>query len=208
GDKAFQLANMVLDVAEKFNCRRGYTSGAAVAQIHHTSKPRVWAVPNHPHLIEEIRGYRNTILMSDLEGRGGQGTITGLNGLMLGAAKKRGIEAICLMGEIPYYLQGAPWPYPKAAQSVLEVLTRNLALKVDFRRLDGLSRKVEGNIEQFLQRLYEIEQIPAQIKDEIEKLKHAPTADLGPITDEEQKRIMEHLDDLFDEKGGKDDRAV
>ena len=31
GEKAYQLANLVLDVAEKFNCSRIYTSGAAVA---------------------------------------------------------------------------------------------------------------------------------------------------------------------------------
>ena len=36
--------------------------------------------------------------------------------------QSRDIEAVCLLGEVPYYLQGAPWPYPKASISVLEVL--------------------------------------------------------------------------------------
>ncbi|MBA7710986.1 Fused isobutyryl-CoA mutase [subsurface metagenome] len=34
-------------------------------------RPRVWAVPNREDLIDEMKGYENTILMSDIEGRGG-----------------------------------------------------------------------------------------------------------------------------------------
>jgi proteasome assembly chaperone (PAC2) family protein len=137
GKKAYKIANLVLDVAEKFDCKRVYSSGAAVTQIHHTTKPRVWAVPNSQSLIEEIKKYENTILMSGIEGRNSsQGTITGLNGLLLGVAKKRGLEAICLMGEIPYYLQGAPWPYPKGSKSVLEVLSKILEVKLDLSQLD------------------------------------------------------------------------
>ena len=114
GRKAYQMANLVLDVALEFGCRRVYTSGAAVAPIHHTMIPKVWAVPNTEDLIHEIKNYGNTILMSDIEGEGGQGNITGLNGLLLGVARKRGLEAICVMGEIPIYLQGFALPYPKA----------------------------------------------------------------------------------------------
>ena len=44
GKKAYQMAGLVLEVAEKFGCRRIYTSGAAVAFTHHALKPRVWAL--------------------------------------------------------------------------------------------------------------------------------------------------------------------
>jgi len=67
GQKAYQMANLVLDVAEKFGCQRVYTSGAAVTQIHHTARPRVWAVPNNHTLIGEIKEYDNTILMSGID---------------------------------------------------------------------------------------------------------------------------------------------
>src|SRR4030043_458415 len=46
GTQAFQMGNLVLDVAMKFGGRRVYTSGAAVAPIHHTLRPRVWAGPH------------------------------------------------------------------------------------------------------------------------------------------------------------------
>jgi len=208
GQKAYQMANLVLDVAKKFDCRRVYTSGAAVTQIHHSARPRVWAVPNSKGLIREIRRYKNTILMSEIEGRNDQGVITGLNGLLLGVAKKRGLEAICMMGEIPYYLQGAPWPYPKGSKSVLEVFGKMLDVEVDLSQLDGLARRVEENIEQFLENLYSTEAIPPEIREEIEKLRYVRPAEPGPITEEEQTKIMEHIDELFDQEGGKDERHL
>jgi proteasome assembly chaperone (PAC2) family protein len=201
GKKAYKIANLVLDVAEKFDCKRIYTSGAAVTQIHHTVKPRVWAVPNRQSLIEEINKYENTVLMSEAEGRSSQGNITGLNGLLLGVAKKRGLEAICLMGEIPYYLQGAPWPYPRGSKSVLEVLAKILDVKFDLSQLDELAQTVEENIEEFLESLYTAEAIPPQVRDEIEKLRYARPTEPGPITKEEQNEMMKHLDELFREGG-------
>jgi proteasome assembly chaperone (PAC2) family protein len=213
GQKAYEMANLVLDVAEKFGCQRVYTSGAAVTQIHHTARPRVWAVPNRPNLVAEMQHYENTILMSQIEGRGDQGVITGLNGLLLGVAKERGLEAICLMGEIPYYLQGAPWPYPKGSKSVLEVLLKILDIKVDpsassgqaLSNLDELAQKVEENIDGFLESLYTAEAIPPEVRDEIEKLKDV-SREPGPITEEEQKKIMEHIDELFDQGPWKDEK--
>jgi len=208
GKKAYQMANLVLDVAEKSGCQKVYTSGAAVTQIHHTLKPRVWAVTNTQKLLDEVKGYRNTILMSEIEGGDGQGSITGLNGLLLGVAKERGIDAICLMGEIPYYLHGAPWPYPKASKSVLEVFSEILGMKIDLSQFDELIGKVEKNIEEFLENFYKAETIPLEVRDkfrdEIEKLKYVRPTKPEPTTEEVTERIMEHINELF-KKGSKAD---
>lgn len=201
GRKAYQMANLVLDVALKLGCQRAYTSGAAVAPIHHTMKPKVWAVPNTESLIDELRGYENTILMSDIEGRKGQGSITGLNGLLLGVARKRGLEAICIMGEIPVYLQGLPLPYPKASQSVLEVLTASLGVRIEMGEIVELVERSEREVE----KLYE--RFPLEIREQLDKLKYvtyAKPAEPGPITEEDKKRILEDIDKFF-KKGPKED---
>jgi proteasome assembly chaperone (PAC2) family protein len=201
GRKAYQMANLVLDVAQQFGCQRIYTSGAAVAPIHHTMRPKVWAVPNTESLLPEIKNYENTILMSEIEGRGGQGNITGLNGLLLGAAKKRGIEAICIMGEIPVYLQGLPIPYPKASKSVLEVLSTALEIQIDMERIDKFVERSEKEVE----RLYE--NFPPEMREQLDKLKYVayakPTEPVS-ITEEDKKRILEDIDKLF-KKGQKED---
>jgi proteasome assembly chaperone (PAC2) family protein len=198
GRKALGMANLVLNMAEKFSCRRVYTSGAAVALIHHTMKSRVWAVPNRENLVPETRACDNTVLMSDIEGMGGHGNITGLNGLLLGVARKRGLEAVCLMGEIPVYLQGLPLSYPRASKAVLEVIGRNLGIEIDLSKLDDLDQKLERRIEDFYQ------QIPLEMRGQLEKLKHVShdqPAEPGPITEEEQKRIMEDVDKFFKRRG-------
>jgi hypothetical protein len=196
-EKAYEMAGEVLDVAEKLGCRRVYTSGASVTTIHHTARPRVWAVPNSRRLIPEIRRYGNTVLMSEVDGADGQGAITGLNGLLLGVAKSRDIEAVCLLGEVPYYLQGAPWPYPKASISVLEVLGNVLNIPLDLSELHASAARVEANIDQILETLAGAEELPEQVREEMDSLRHPRHLDLGPITEAEKQEILDHLDELF-----------
>ena len=193
GVRAYQMADMVIDVAVRFGCRRIYTSGAAVAAIHHTFKPRVWAVPNYRHLIAEVKRIPNTVLMSDIAERQGQGSIVGLNGLLLGVARKRGIEAICLMGEIPIYLQGFPIPYPKASKSVLEAFTRVLNLSLDLSVMDEIVARSEVETEHLF------ESFPVEIREQIDKLKSITVSEPSPepITEEDKKKILEDIDKLF-----------
>jgi len=195
--KAYEMASQVLDVAERLGCRRIYTAAASVTTIHHTARPRVWAVPNTPALLSEVRRYGNTILMSEVDNTNSDGLISGLNGVLLGVAKNRGIEAVCLMGEVPYYLQAAPWPYPKASISVLEVLGNILRLPLDLSELHEMAAKVEVNIEQTLDALATAEELPEQVRMEMERLRKGQPPDIGPITEQEKREILEHIDELF-----------
>jgi len=201
GEKAYEMANLVLDVAEKFGCQRVYTSGAAVALTHHTLKPRVWAVPNREDLIGEVRRY-GAILMSEIEGRRGQGSITGLNGLLLGVAKKRGLEGICLMGEIPDYLSRAPFPYPKASKSVIEVMSNILGIGIDLSGLDNMDAQIEGIIESIYERF------PPEIKERLEQRKFVVQAEPGAITEEDEKWLKEHIGEFFKRGDTEDERLL
>lgn len=204
-DVIYELANCVLDVAEEFGCKRVFTAGAAVAPIHHTVKPRVWAVPNKKSLLGEVRGYRNTIIMNEVGEREGRGNITGLNGVLLGVAKKRNLEGICLLGEIPMYVAHFPGPYtilyPKASQSILEAFTSGLRTDIEMKDIKAFADSVERKVET----LYE--SLPSEIKEELDKLKHVsyvqPT-EPGPITEEEKEKIIKEIEDFF-KKGEKYD---
>jgi uncharacterized protein len=198
GPKAYHMANLVLDVAEQFGCRRVYTSGAAVSFTHHELRSRVWAVTGQPKLTREIRSYDNTILMSDIEGRTEKGNITGLNGILLGLAKKRGFESVCLMGEIPDYLSGVPFPYPRASRSVLEVLSSLLTVDVDYQSIDELTSQIDAIIHGIYDKL------PLDIKEKIEQRKYAIQVKDEGITREDEVWLKEHLDDLFKRKTGDD----
>jgi proteasome assembly chaperone (PAC2) family protein len=200
GAKAYAMANLVLDVAVKFGCRRIYTSGAAVAPIHHTSVSRVWVVPNNIDLIDEVKSYENTVLMSEAEGGNGQGNITGLNGLLLGAARRRGMEAVCVMGEIPVYVHGFPVPYPKGSKAVLEVLGAALELKIPVDEIEALIRQSDSEIESVYEKL------PPEIKEQLDKLKYVVQAQPPkPITEDDKKKILQEIDRLFKRDAGKEE---
>jgi proteasome assembly chaperone (PAC2) family protein len=192
GERAYSMANLVIDVGLRFGCQRVYTSGACVSPIHHQMRPRVCAVVTSEGLKEEVRGYPNTIFMSALErGSEGEGVITGLNGLLLGVAKKRGVEGICLMGEIPDWLSGASFPYPRASKSVLNVFAEILGIQVDLGFLD----KLEGQVEQWVESFYA--KFPPEMKAEYDERKSLTHAKPGPITI--QAKI--YVDERF-KKGG------
>lgn len=202
GKKAYEMAGMVLDVAQRFGCQRIYTSGAAVHLTHHAARPRVWAVTTKAALNKEITSYENTVLMSEIEGMGDQGSITGLNGLLLGLAKKRGFDGICLMGEVPDYLSRAPLPFPRASKSVLGVFSALMGTKVDFSTIDEMISRVDTVIDGIFQ------QFPEEIRQRIEQRKSAVRAEPETISEEDGKWIKEHIDELFKPGSGRDERGA
>ena len=143
--KGYRFANLVLDVAKRLRAKRVYTFAAAPGHIHHTRRPKVLGVTTHPGLIEELE--RNDVIPMSA------GSISGLNGLLLGVAKERNMEGICLLGEIPVYITQVP--NPRSAKAVLEVLTRLLAIEVDLSELDNWARNAEAEIEKNIEMLRE-----------------------------------------------------
>ncbi len=135
--KGYELVNCILDVAQKLKVERIYSCAAAVTRIHHSEEPKVWAVATKRGLIGELSKC-NVILRGNLR-------IAGLNGLVLGIAKERDIEGICLLGEVPTY--GTQIANPKASLAVLEVLTRMLGIDIDLTELSNLAKQTGEEME-------------------------------------------------------------
>jgi len=136
--KGYELANCVLDVGLRFQTKRIYTCAAALTRIHHTEEPRVWGVATSPQVAEDLKKY-------DLVQRGSL-HIAGLNGLVLGIAKERDIEGVCLLGEVPMYATRIQ--NPMAALAVLKVLTRMMDFEVDTTELIQIAREATEGIKQ------------------------------------------------------------
>jgi uncharacterized protein (TIGR00162 family) len=136
--KGYELANCVLDVAERFQAKRIYTCAAALSRIHHTEQPRVWGVVTSQHMTEELEKY-------DLMQRGNL-QIAGLNGLLLGVTKEREIEGICLLGEVPMYATRVQ--NPMAALAVLKVLTKMLGIEIDVSELAQVAEETADRMKQ------------------------------------------------------------
>jgi len=136
--KNYELANCVLDVAKRFQVKRIYTCAAALTRIHHTEPPRVWGVATSHHAAQDLKKY-------DLVQRGNL-QIAGLNGLLLGVAKERDIEGICLLGEVPMYATRIP--NPMAALAIVEVLTKMLDVEIDIAELAQLASEAKEKMKQ------------------------------------------------------------
>ena len=198
GEKAYQMAALVLDVAEKTGVKRIYTSGACVTASHHHLTPRVIAVAGSEQLLEETCNHSLVYPMSEIGDEGGEGIITGLNGLLLSMAQKRGMEAVCLMGEIPDWLSRAPFPYPKASRSVMEAFAHIIDAPVNTSSLDSKIEEIDKIVEQLYQKF------PDKVKEQYDERKSEQQA-LGPITREEAEWMKAHLDDFLQNLPSKED---
>jgi proteasome assembly chaperone (PAC2) family protein len=136
--KGYELAHCVLDVGQRFQVRRVYTCAAAMTRIHHTEPPRVWGVATSYEVAEDLKKY-NLMQASNLQ-------IAGLNGLLLGVAKERGIDGVCLLGEVPAYATRVQ--NPMAAMAVMKVLTGMLEIKVDLAELARMAVEAAERMKQ------------------------------------------------------------
>jgi len=136
--KVYELAGSVLNFGLKFQVSRVITCAAALTRIHFTEQPRVWGVATTPEMTEELQKY-------DLVHRGNL-QIAGLNGLLLGVAKERGINGLCLLGEVP--AQASRIENPMAALAILGVLATMLGIEVDTSELVETARETREQIRQ------------------------------------------------------------
>jgi len=135
----YEVAGCILDYAEKNNVKTIVTIGGYRKEVKKT--PRVVAVSTSPRLLNE------SLKAEALPSSAGN-PIVGTAGLLLGLAKFRKMDAICLLGETRGYL-----PDPRAAKSVVEVLQKMLKIKVDLSELD---KEIEKSKE-IVERMQEIE---------------------------------------------------
>jgi len=131
--KAYELANCVIELGMRFHVKRIYTCAAALTRIHHTEEPRVWGAATSRVLADGFKRY-NLV-------QGGSLHISGLNGLLLGVAKEKGMDSVCLLGEVPLYATRIQ--NPVAALAVLEVLVKMLGVKIDMNELAQMALEMK-----------------------------------------------------------------
>jgi proteasome assembly chaperone (PAC2) family protein len=136
--KVYELANAILDVGVAFEVERVITCAAALTRIHFTEQPRVWGVATNQTITSELQEY-NLVDRGNIQ-------IAGLNGLLLGVAKERDINGICLLGEVPAHASRIE--NPMAALAIIEVLTRMLGIEVDITELSEAASETREQIKQ------------------------------------------------------------
>jgi len=114
----YDLCGAALDTAASVGrLQRVYTCGGYHREALH-GEPKVYGVSNNPLIFQELDRLGIREIGSDVS------SITWFNGVILGVAKRRGIDAVGLYGE----LTDPRVPQPDAANAVLRALTTLLSL--------------------------------------------------------------------------------
>jgi proteasome assembly chaperone (PAC2) family protein len=150
--REWSLSNEILDLGQRHGVSDVFTFAAMVTHIDHRTHPRVWGCATRPELAEEIERAGVSLMK--------EGQISGLNGLLLGIARQRSINGVCLLGELPYYLTQIS--YPLASLAVLEAFASLVGLELDLDELRALSAATQTEIDTYF------EQIKTEVDDKDE----------------------------------------
>jgi uncharacterized protein (TIGR00162 family) len=135
----YEIADKVLDLAVEKGVSRVY-SVAALVTDREFETPHVFCAATSPVMLEETKSHGAQPL--------DHGMIGGENGIILGLAKKRGIEGACLMAET-HGFQTPTGEYvidPRAAKAALNVLTQILGTKVDMEPMEKQAMQMDEAI--------------------------------------------------------------
>lgn len=139
----WSYAHDLLDAASQLGATRVATFASMASQLHPTQDPHVWGVVTKKEMLEQLE----TLEVAPLEA----GQVSGLNGVLLGAAADRGIPGVCLLGEIPFFAAGVP--NPKAAKHVLSAFSLLSGVEVDLEELSRDADTVDHAILELMEKL-------------------------------------------------------
>ncbi len=125
----YEIAGRMLDFAQKYGVKTIVTIGGY--RMEAKGKPKVFAAATAQDLLDKALRVGAAVSTSG-------SPIVGTAGLILGLARFKKINALCLLGETRGYL-----PDPLAARSVLEVLKTTFNFELDLAGLDEEIAKAE-----------------------------------------------------------------
>jgi hypothetical protein len=149
-------------------------------EMHPETESRVFAAATDEEQLQMLNG-QDLVFLDD-------GNISGMNGVMLGAAAEAGLSGTCLLGEMPHIF--AQFPFPKASLAVLNVFCSLANIELDLTELEAQSKNMERQLGEILSH---VEQAMGR--------QQAPEEDYLPEPEEEEPRLkpddVERIEDLF-----------
>jgi len=125
-ESEYEMAEEIAKICSQLGVKTIYTLAAYITGTF-SKTPKVYGTSTTQKIVNEFEKFGVSIMSS--------GSITGMNGLIIGVGKRKGITGICLLGETSGYVVDA-----KASKVVLEILVKMLDLKLD---LEGISKKAQ-----------------------------------------------------------------
>ena len=180
GTPGIELMEHILDLGEACGVESILTCASYIMPVSHKEPAQVLGVANNSEFRDALLPHGVEILQ--------QGLVSGLNGLLLGFAGARSLNAACLMGTMPQY--AATIPNPKASREIVRVLERFLHCEVDMDEIDEAVGKME----------HTMEDIESQIHKAFSSMESDDDVELeieGVDEDNVPQYVMERIESLF-----------
>jgi uncharacterized protein len=130
-ESEYELSEYIVDYAVRsFGAKELITLGAYVTGAFTSEKPKVYGAATDISLVTRLESLGCSIMRD--------GGITGMNGLLLGIAKLKGLEGYTLLGETSGYVFD-----PKASESVLTLLSKIVPVNVDMKKLEQRAKEAQ-----------------------------------------------------------------
>jgi len=125
----YALAEEIIELCKKMNVTEIYTLAAYITGKF-SKTPKVYGTGTSSKTVNEFSKFG----ISKMD----KGNITGMNGVIIGIAKRSSIAGICLLGETSGYVIDA-----KASKVILESLSKILNIKLDMSELEKRAKDTE-----------------------------------------------------------------
>jgi proteasome assembly chaperone (PAC2) family protein len=142
-EESLRLAESIVEIAAENNVKHIYTMAAFPNDMY--EEPQVYGVYTD-------EGFKQILENVGVKVIDSEGAVNGLNGVLIGVAKLRGIDGVCLMGDITY----ANVPQHLASKAVLEKLSKLLNIDIDTEQLRIRAKRIDASIRKRLE-IYEDE---------------------------------------------------
>ncbi|MDD5069188.1 MAG: PAC2 family protein [Candidatus Omnitrophica bacterium] len=137
---AEDLSNVIITFVKKYKAKFIFTFAAKPEAIDHKAEPLVWIAATHADVLKQFKKFKLKSL--------NEGQISGLNGIILGAGKKKRLKGVCLLGEIPFYT--VQIENCKACTSILRVVGDYLSLNLNLEPLVERAKFIEEEIDKLI----------------------------------------------------------
>ncbi|MCK5392945.1 MAG: PAC2 family protein, partial [Candidatus Omnitrophica bacterium] len=134
------LSVAIINFIKKYNAKKIFTFAAKPEAMDHKGKSKAWVAATHNELLKSFEKLGLKILK--------EGQISGLNGIIIGVAKKKGIKGACILSEIPFYT--VQIENPKATGNILGIISKYLKLNLDVSSIVKRGKFIEEEIDKLI----------------------------------------------------------
>jgi hypothetical protein len=139
----YAFCNEIISYAKELGVTEITTFAAMATHMRPEHESRVFAAATDEVTLDSFIQLEAEVLKD--------GNISGLNGVLLGAAAAAQLHGSCFLGEMPSIFH--QFPYPKASLNVLRIFCQAVGLTLDTAELEEQAKTMDEQLSKWLRRL-------------------------------------------------------